>query len=278
MSLTPVRSTPTKQISSPSAFTESPGNWKHPRLAEITARQARTTFSQKNVLQIVYNVVAIAGVQVLRRFLLPHLPIRLEKLPYGSYIPLTLLLIPLFNILLALLPLVRPKDDLSDIPLTPAQRDLLGLPPIRAPPTPASDISTPPKYSRTPSIAGSPSGSYTSSPLSNRSTPLGNYSPSPTKAANVVSPLLQKATQNTGRRGSFSNSLNSSTMSFASSTTSNNSFASSTGSFGDSVRDSYLHTPTPVNGKRSSVALNSKWLYERGRRGSSSSWLRQDGF
>ncbi|KAK4680251.1 hypothetical protein QC764_211440 [Podospora pseudoanserina] len=143
MSLTPVRSTPTKQISSPSAFTESPGNWKHPRLAEITARQARTTFSQKNVLQIVYNVVAIAGVQVLRRFLLPHLPIRLEKLPYGSYIPLTLLLIPLFNILLALLPLVRPKDDLSDIPLTPAQRDLLGLPPIRAPPTPASDISTP---------------------------------------------------------------------------------------------------------------------------------------
>lgn len=81
MSLTPVRSTPTKQISSPSAFTESPGNWKHPRLAEITERQARTTFSQKNVLQIVYNVVAIAGVQVLRRFLLPHLPIRLYVFP-----------------------------------------------------------------------------------------------------------------------------------------------------------------------------------------------------
>ncbi|KAK0739777.1 nuclear pore complex component-domain-containing protein [Apiosordaria backusii] len=282
---TPVKSTPIKQITSPSPFQESPGNWKHPRLAEITARQDRTTFSQKNVIQIVYNVVAIAGVQVLRRFVLPYSPIKLEKLPYGRYIPLTLLLIPLFNILLALLPLFRPKDDLSDIPLTPAQRELLGLPPSKTPPTPASAISTPPKYSRTPSIAGSPAGSirsYASSPLSNRSTPLGNYSPSPSKAANLVSPLLQKATQNTGRRGSFSNSLASSTMSFASSTTSNGSFGSSTMSggpaFSESVQNSLLGTPTPVNGKRSSVALNSKWLYERGRRGSSNSWLHQGGF
>ncbi|KAK4204247.1 hypothetical protein QBC40DRAFT_345542 [Triangularia verruculosa] len=284
MASTPVKSTPIKQISTTPAATESPGNWKHPRLAEITARQNRTTFSQKNVLQIVYNVVAIAGLQVLRRFVAPYSPIRLDKLPYGHYLPLTLLIIPLFNILLALLPAFRPKDDLSDIPLTAAQRELLGLVPVKGAPTPSSAISTPPKYSRTPSLAGSPAGSvrsYASSPLSNRSTPLGNYSPSPTKAANLVSPLLQKATQNTGRRGSFGNSLNSSTMSFASSTTSNTSFGSSTMSgpvFSDSVRDSLLLTPTPVNGKRSSVTLNSKWLYERGRRGSSSSWLRQDGF
>jgi nucleoporin POM34 len=32
-------------------------------------------------------------------------------------------------------------------------------------------------------------------------------------------------------------------------------------------------TPTPAPGKRSSVGLNSKWLYERGRRSSGNSWM-----
>jgi nucleoporin POM34 len=35
-------------------------------------------------------------------------------------------------------------------------------------------------------------------------------------------------------------------------------------------------TPTPVTGKKSSVSLNSKWLYEKGRRSSGSSWLHQN--
>jgi nucleoporin POM34 len=35
-------------------------------------------------------------------------------------------------------------------------------------------------------------------------------------------------------------------------------------------------TPTPATGKRSSVSLNSKWLYEKGRRNSGSSWLHQN--
>src|SRR4051794_27000152 len=55
---------------------------------------------------------------------------------YGSWIYLTLALIPLVNIVRALLPLFRPKDDLSDIPLTPAQRKLLGLAPSSGAATP----------------------------------------------------------------------------------------------------------------------------------------------
>lgn len=69
------RMTPVKQITSPaSPATESPGNWKHPRLAEITRRQNRTVFSGKNVTTIVYNVAAMAGIWVARTALLPYLP------------------------------------------------------------------------------------------------------------------------------------------------------------------------------------------------------------
>lgn len=52
---TPVRTT---TIGGPSV-TDSPGTWRHPRLNEIARRRNATTFSEKNVLQIAYNVVAL---------------------------------------------------------------------------------------------------------------------------------------------------------------------------------------------------------------------------
>ena len=54
-------STPVKK--SPQ-ITESPGNWKHPRLAEITRRQNATVFSESNVRTIAYNIGALAIVLV----------------------------------------------------------------------------------------------------------------------------------------------------------------------------------------------------------------------
>ncbi|KAK4189655.1 nuclear pore complex component-domain-containing protein [Podospora australis] len=274
-----IKSTPVKQVNSPSeAVTDSPGNWKHPRLAEITARRNRTTFSQKNVLQIAYNIGAMVVVKVVRNYVVPRGFTRLLPPPlstHSTWITVALYLIPLLNIVLALLPLVRKKDDFSDIPLTPAQRKLLGLPPSSAPPTPNSTYSTPPRYSRTSSLAGSPASirSYNSSPLSFASPSPATYG-SPSKVSphklsttsqyspsGAVSPLLQKAVAGgsfNGRRSSFgaSSNLGSSTAS------------SLFGGEGPA-------TPTPVNGKRSSVALNSKWLYEKGRRNSSNSWLHQ---
>lgn len=54
---TPIRSTPVK--SPPVA--DSPGTWRHPRLNEITRRRNATAFSEKNVRQIAYNIVALLG-------------------------------------------------------------------------------------------------------------------------------------------------------------------------------------------------------------------------
>jgi len=175
---------------------------------------------------------------------------------YGGWIYLTLTIIPLFNIGRALLPLFRPRDDIADIPLTPAQRKLLGLPPSSRPATPGSAYSTPPRYSRTPSLAGSPVSlkSYASSPTPNLASP-GSITNSPVAA----SPLLQKAVgvaMGGARKSSFGSPgpLGASTA---------------TSLFGDGPA-----TPTPA-GKRSSVSLNNKWLYEKGRRSSGNSWLHQ---
>ncbi|EFY84550.1 nuclear pore complex component, putative [Metarhizium acridum CQMa 102] len=169
-------------------------------------------------------------------------------------------LIPFIQICLACLPLVRAKDDLSDIPLTAAQRKLLGLPPTSAPPTPDAKFSTPPRYSRTPSIAGSVGsrGSYASSPLSGRGSPLiqGSFGASGSQYSPVGTPVFQKSMSGlgNGRRSSFGSG-----SPFGQSTSAN--LFSDPGS------------PSPSGGKRTSVGLNSKWLYERGRRSSSSAWL-----
>ena len=64
--------TPVKQT--PPPVRESPGNWKHPRLAEITRRQSKTAFNEKNIMQIVYNVGAMATVALVRKMLLPLWP------------------------------------------------------------------------------------------------------------------------------------------------------------------------------------------------------------
>jgi nucleoporin POM34 len=73
-SLTQVKATPVKQITPSRAATESPGNWKHPRLAEITRRQGKNIFSEKNARQIAYNVAALAIIGVVRKAVLPALP------------------------------------------------------------------------------------------------------------------------------------------------------------------------------------------------------------
>src|SRR3569833_2700761 len=88
---------------------------------------------------------------------------------------------------------------MSDIPLTPGQRKLLGLPASSAPPTPGSKFSTPPRYSRTPSISGSVGSnkSYASSPLSGKGSPTalgGRINGSPYSPAG--SPLHQKTNTN----------------------------------------------------------------------------------
>ncbi|KJZ74208.1 hypothetical protein HIM_06439 [Hirsutella minnesotensis 3608] len=151
---TPARPSPAEA----SPVTDSPGTWRHPRLNEITRRQNATTFSEKNVRRIAYNVVALLaiwGVQLIAR-----LKVDPQILPktfrfYLGWVWFSLQLLPCIQIGFACLPLLRTQDDLSDIPLTATQRKLLGLPPASTQPVLDASYSTPPRYSRTPSMAGS---------------------------------------------------------------------------------------------------------------------------
>ncbi|CAM1508356.1 Fc.00g052040.m01.CDS01 [Cosmosporella sp. VM-42] len=250
---TPVMSTPVKGT----PVTDSPGTWRHPRLDEITRRRNATTFSDKNVRRIAYNVVALLAfwsAQLLTRLYVSPKIVPQSFRFYLSWAWFVFQLIPFFNIGIACLPLLRPEDDLSDIALTPAQRMLLGLPPASAPPTPDAKFSTPPRYSRSSSMAGSVGSqrSYASSPLSGRGSPImqgGSGSP-------LGSPLFQKSVNGfgNGRRSSIGSG-----SPFGAST--------STNLFGDSG------SPSPSGGKRTSVGLNSKWLYERSRRSSGNAWV-----
>lgn len=54
---TPSQSTPIR--GAPASATDSPGTWRHPRLNEITRRREATTFSEKNVRRIAYNIIAL---------------------------------------------------------------------------------------------------------------------------------------------------------------------------------------------------------------------------
>lgn len=279
--LTPIK----KPTAPPPAVTDSPGTWRHPRLDEITRRRNATTFSQKNVRQISLGVAGIAllwflkSVTELKFFQNTYVPAShvaplgswgltiYESLPiaartYLGWAWVVFHTAPLINIFSACMPLLRKEDDLSDIPLTADQRRLLGLPPSSAVPTPDAIYSTPPRYSRTPSISGSigSNRSYASSPLSGKGSPLtlGNgggsgspYSPS------LGTPLFKRGLDmsTNGRRSSIGSG-----NPFAASTTSTNIFSEPA-------------SPSPAGNKRTSVGLNNKWLYERGRRSSGSAFL-----
>lgn len=164
------------------------------------------------------------------------------------------------------MPLFRARDEMTDIPLTDAQRKLLGLAPAPPASSPSNDLafSTPPRYSRTPSVAGSVGsrGSYTNSPLSGRGSPFQNSTTggggggSPFSPP-VESPLLPKSSSSLFG-GGVNDRRSSSGSPFSASTSMN--------LLGDPS------SPSPA-GKRTSVGLNSKWLYEKGRRSSGSAWV-----
>ncbi|KAI0014917.1 NPCC-domain-containing protein [Xylariomycetidae sp. FL0641] len=257
-------STPTK--ASPAAA-DSPGTWQHPRLEEISRRQDATNFSEKNSRRIAMNVAVFAGLVALHTLLGHLLPSR-KSFPdfvpqYTDYLYWALLTVPMLNIAMNLLPLLRPKDDLSDIALTPGQRRLLGLPPTSAPPTPGSVYSTPPRYSRTPSLAGSPV-SNRGSPPSNRGSPTAGPATSQTPGG---AGLLHRAVFGARRSSLGSMGSPAPVRGFLGSPTPVRGLPSM-----DSLFGGMPDTPSPTSpsGKRTTVALTSKWRYEKeqGRRSS----------
>lgn len=62
--LTPFKTTPSKSIT---PVAESPGNWQHPRIKEITRRQNRTVFTSDNVKTIIYNITALIIISFIQK-------------------------------------------------------------------------------------------------------------------------------------------------------------------------------------------------------------------
>ncbi|KAL3423033.1 nuclear pore complex component [Phlyctema vagabunda] len=253
---TPVRpSTPLGDNGSPST----PGTWRHPRFDEIAKRQNAATFTDRNFRKIIYNVAGLVVLYAVERLLGAYFPRPYQAAgellsPYSTYVRWLIQIVFVFNTIVASRPLFKSPDDLSDIALTAAQRKLLGLPPSSAPPTPGSQYLTPPKYRRTSTpLSGSPSsnrGSPSDSPLS------GSVQGSPFSLN--ASPLLQKAMgggYNGARRSSYGSP-------------SPLGPGNARSSFGEMPG-----TPSPSTGKGTSLGLNNKWLFDKGRRSSGSARL-----
>lgn len=223
----------------------------------------------------------------------------------ASKIILLLRLLFLSNIVLCLrpvLPYLSQKDEVTDIPLTPSQRALIGLPPSDQASSASASASaayiTPPRYRRNSGINPSPSapnshmgtstgrrtsGNYTSTPIT---TPrnAGGYSP--------ATPSHQTPSLHTSRYASgspfavslggspsLSRSTSNEVPQFNTSTTTNRTgFGTSTSSLGfglsrsQSLRerkggfeegDGIPGTPSPSGPKRQS-GVNYKWLYDKG--------------
>ncbi|ORX97437.1 nuclear pore complex component-domain-containing protein [Clohesyomyces aquaticus] len=256
------------------------GKWRHPQFNEITRRQYATTFDESNVRQLVVNGVLLLGSfslfsvaeQVaLFRSIATFVGSFTGQMPYNAWYIWLLRLLFLGNIAFALMPLARRyyPDDIVDIPLTPSQRQAMGLDPnVSTPATPGSVFAspnyvTPPRYQKsTPrgsfSASQSQNPSQSHSPLSGSPIALGKSTSNSPFSPNTASPLFQKAMGggSATKRLSYDN---------RGTPLSGGSF------FGDSSSSNTPGTPTPGMGK-ASVGLNNKWLYEK-RRDSPSSKL-----
>jgi nucleoporin POM34 len=264
------------------------GRWLHPRMDEVVRRRNATNFDRSNMKAVAIS----AGVLIFSLFVMPGLNWAYAALqtetrfreyadlaysipqqwlraihPYPLYILWAIRSVFLFNASLASLPLLRTPDACEDVPLTPQQRQLLGLPPMSRPATPQEKVQyvTPPRFSRsnTPRSAGNTGmlKEGSDSPLSGRGTPNDSGNGTPLRAPNSGSPYNSPAPYR-----SFSGSGG----------------PGGSGSGAESTRRrlSYTNTrssPLTVSefesmgqgtpSKRASVGLNNKWLYEKGRAG-----------
>ena len=204
---------------------------------------------------------------------------------YSSVLMMIINAVLVINMARSLLPLFRTPDTLSDIPLTPSQRKLLGLPPIKASTaTPNAGFTTPPRYARTPSVSGSAISIAAATHGSGDSSATPSFSRSFTGSPISGSPLFPKARPANSSVANGSASPFSPTSpfqsarkaSFGSPGTLGGSTPGAQGAsnslFSDSTMSSLPGTPSPT-GKRLSMGLNNKWLYEKGRRSSSGTRL-----
>lgn len=196
-------STPSTLLTKPATPAPSPGTFRHPRLTEIISRQHRTTLNEGNIRSVTINAVAIFlsfyfsnDIHMILTTLRAYLGLVTTSTSESTTSTTILLLRVLFltNIILSLrpvLPYVSQEDEITDIPLTPSQRALLGLPPSSSAPRTAlsttsspnggtSGYITPPRFQRQFSGSNTPSSTSQSQSYSDgRRSISANYSSSP---------------------------------------------------------------------------------------------------
>lgn len=169
------------------------------------------------------------------------------------------------NILISSLPLMRKPDPCEDVPLTPQQRKLLGLPPMTRPATPQEEAQyvTPPRFSRsatpnsrTTSLNATRGGS---SPLSGRGTPSGSFRLSGEWGSPAQGNQLRRTESGNSLLGSGGRESGGERRRLSYTAFSNSSGLDISGF------ESIGRIETPTKEKKASVGLNNKWLYERGR-------------
>ncbi|KAF2483679.1 nuclear pore complex component-domain-containing protein [Neohortaea acidophila] len=239
------------------AASSTPGRWQHPRLNEITQRQSRTNFDRSNVFAVLWSCFFLFlsfGVHSVLHTVVPtNTLVSLGKTP--TYTLLATRLLILANITLSLAPLFRTPDACEDIPLSPTQRKLFGLPPLSRPATPQEKEQwvTPPRYAR--SASGTPLSATSSLQPEVSGSPLdfsGRKSSFPNSPA-FRSPSGSPASAMGTRHGSGERRRLSYTAT-----------RSSPLSVSEFDAAGSVNTPTKTN-HRASVGLNNKWLYEKGK-------------
>ncbi len=320
-------STTPKQVPTPSS---TPGKFRHPLTTEILKRNATSTITERHVKSAVTNAAALLASFVFSnvyysRYVQEQLESRTRidaisitrlmnttglsdasKVP--SYALLFVRLLFCVNIALLLrpaLPYAPIHDEISDIPLTPFQRQLLGLAPsTQSTPTSADSATgyvTPPRYRRvsnSPYSGGSNNGpdrgsadrrsisaNYSASPLTTSRYTLG-FSPTPSQsvarrtasgspfsASPTASPLFHKAINNQSQSQIADTDFNASTFSsFGTSTTTG--FGASGLHRSQSMRERQRPrreslepgSPSPARGPQIMPGVNYKWLYDKGRK------------
>ncbi|SMR60180.1 unnamed protein product [Zymoseptoria tritici ST99CH_3D1] len=272
LNITPSKSqSATPQNSTPVHTPNGTGRWLHPRMDEVVRRRNATNFDRSNMTAITISAVVV----VLSFFVLPTLSYCIPHQwlralhPYPSYILWAIRLVFFTNAFFAILPAVRTADACEDIPLSPKQRSLLGLPPMSRPATPQEkeQYVTPPRFARssTPRSAGNTGmrAEGLDSPLSGRGTPLntsgtGGSIRAPGSGSPYNSGLYRSVSGSGGMGGSGSGM-----QSAAESTRRRLSYTNTRSSPLTVSEFEAMGQGTPS--KRASVGLNNKWLYEKGR-------------
>jgi nucleoporin POM34 len=122
------------------------GYWEHPSLKEI---RKRTVNKELVLRQVFINAILLAGLYMCKERIKKWTWIAdlIESYPqvlyYTSYLLTGFQLLLVYNILAGIKSLIEPQEKFDDLPITPHQRKLLGLPDS---PTSSKSTPSPPKY------------------------------------------------------------------------------------------------------------------------------------